>query len=242
MSRQGTRVEADLFRMKRRTEPVTQQHRSLFRVPLVATALAVALLGLFPPAVSARGPKELRPRLTCSGKKPGARERFGSSSSLNVPEIERLSAASAELRDGKTPRRSRPGARRRRRRLEQSHRLRLLEGRHRAARRGFRGSRPVPIHPAPPLRVSPNALALLEASTDVLGITEDKARKLIEPVEDGGETSKGGSRGTRTGERRRLRHAVGHGDPGPGQSPLGYRHHRSRLVRRHPRHGDSDQP
>ena len=43
------------------------------------------------------------------------------------------------------------------------------------------------------LRVSPGALALLEASADVLGIEEDFPTKLIDPVEGTGEEGKGGN-------------------------------------------------
>jgi hypothetical protein len=42
------------------------------------------------------------------------------------------------------------------------------------------------------LRVSPNALALLENSPDVLGVEEDLPQKLIEPVEGTEEETKGG--------------------------------------------------
>jgi len=43
------------------------------------------------------------------------------------------------------------------------------------------------------LQVSPGALALLEASADVLGIEEDLPTKLIDPVEGTGEEGKGGN-------------------------------------------------
>lgn len=42
------------------------------------------------------------------------------------------------------------------------------------------------------LRVSPGALAVLEASSDVLGIEEDHPEKLVDPVAGTGEGSKGG--------------------------------------------------
>ena len=43
------------------------------------------------------------------------------------------------------------------------------------------------------LRVSPNALAVLENSADVLGLEEDQIRRLIDPPDGSGEGTKGGS-------------------------------------------------
>ncbi len=174
---------------------MTKQRRPLFRAPFAATALAVALLGVLPPAVSARDSKD-------SAALDLLRQKAWSEGSvrvivhLNVPEIERLSAASAEFRgkDAST-----------------------FEARKRGAADGalskaidyvawkvvtelqgadFEEAGRFQFVPLLALRVSPNALALLEASTDILGIAEDKARKLIEPVEEGGDSVKGGGTAT----------------------------------------------
>jgi len=171
---------------------VTQQRRSLFRVPIVATALAVAFLGVFPPALSARGPKD-------SAALDLVRQKAWSEGSvrvivhLNVPEIERLSAASAEFRgkDASTVEARRRGAAD----GALSKAIDYVAWKVVTELQGanFEETGRFQFIPLLALRVSPNALALLEASTDVLGIAEDKARKLIEPVEEDGESVKGGS-------------------------------------------------
>jgi subtilisin family serine protease len=111
---------------------------------------------------------------------------------LNVPRIEDLSAASAAFgrRDGST---------------EEARRRRFADGALSKAvdyvawkvatelqGTDFEETGRFQFFPLLGLRVSPGALALLEASADVLDIHEDKARKLIEPVEGAGSAGKGG--------------------------------------------------
>ena len=170
---------------------MTKQRQSLFRAPLAAMALAVALLGVFPPAVSARGQKDTA-TLDLLRQKAWSEGTVRVIAHLNVPEIERLSAASAEFRgkDASTVEARRRGAAD----GALSKAIDYVAWKIVTELQGtdFEETGRFQFVPLLSLRVSPNALALLEASTDVLGIAEDKARKLIEPVEEGGDSVKGG--------------------------------------------------
>ncbi len=166
--------------------PLASRFRTFF-----GTAVSAALCLILLPLQASPGGRSDAGRLDALRQKAWSQTSVRVIVHLKIPDIESLSAASAAFRgkdSSKAQARSRVAADTALSRAIDYGAWKIvteLQG------TDFEETGRFQFVPFLALRVSPNALSLLEASADVLGVYEDQARKLIEPVSDSAIAVKG---------------------------------------------------